>query len=120
MSFPSKNGGSVQFVMLICQRVPSFASWNHRLVDDGHGLLVSSGHEETDGLDHLMADISIANGIIKQLMAILDDFGGIATIYNADFSGLCKGISPPKYGLICYSTFILGSWKFPLIRHSLY
>ena len=33
------------------------------------------------------------------------------SIYKAYFSGLCKGISPAKYGLIWYSTSILRSWN---------
>ena len=47
------------------------------------------------------------NGNFRNLKLI----GGTDSIYKAYFLGLCKGISPPKYGLIWYSTSILGSWN---------
>ena len=35
----------------------------------------------------------------------------VPCMYKACFSSLCKGISPRKYGLVWYSTSILGSWN---------
>ena len=35
----------------------------------------------------------------------------VPTIYKAYFLGLCKAIYPQKYGLLWYSTSILGSWN---------